>query len=102
VTTTSRQPKQQTAKGLNVINFVTAKPKLWWLMASMCVLGILVGIAGVGLVQLTGSRSIQLAFFVAILCLWLVAVAALFAYLSRQLSGHYRGMQPRKLQDQIW
>jgi hypothetical protein len=85
-----------------MLDFVTTKPKWWWLMMFSCLTAITVGSIGVLLVIALGNKFLHLSVFSLILILWLTAAISCFMYMGRQFSGTYKNIEPRRLSKQVW
>lgn len=84
------------------VNFVTNRPKLFWLIISIAVIALGVGAPAVLLVVLTKSKILHAVVFRGIVLLWVVGFALVIVYWSRQALGKYVGIRARPIREQIW
>ncbi|WP_176943765.1 hypothetical protein [Pseudoxanthomonas sp. CF125] len=84
------------------MNFVTIKPKIFWLIMLVSGVSLLIGIPSVLLAVFTGSEVVTLIVLYGIALLWILGVVLTIVYWLRQLLGRYVGMEARPIKDQIW
>lgn len=84
------------------MDFLTRKPKSFWLSFAIGWISVAVGGIGVYVVNATGSRSLHLVFFFAVIFLWAALALSAAYYFGAQADGKYINIQKVRLSKQVW
>lgn len=88
--------------GKRKMNFVTIKPKIFWLIIFIATASLVIGIPGVLLAVFTRSEVVTSITLCGIVLLWMLGITLTIVYWIRQLLGKYVRMEARPIKDQIW
>ncbi|MCS3746399.1 hypothetical protein FHY18_001960 [Xanthomonas arboricola] len=82
--------------------FITNKPKLFWLICLVALLGFVPGAMSVLLLQVWYMEWLHRFTFILIIFLWPLGFFLTIIYLIRQMAGKYSFMDSLPLRDQRW
>ena len=84
------------------MNFLTKKPKFFWLSMCSCLASLVLGIPGILFLNISYSPRLNVILFWTVVGLWLIAAFSMAAYYFRQACGVYKSIDRIPLKEQIW